>query len=225
MKLLVVEDEHLLRESIVSNLQSTGCVVEGVGNCFDAEDRLLSHSYDVVILDITLPDGSGLDILKKLKELSPESGVLILSAKGSLDDKLEGLDLGADDYLTKPFHFAELNARIQALIRRRKFHGDHKVKFNEIEIDTTRMIVMVNKQSLELTRKEYELLLYFITNKERVVARQAIAEHLWGDHVGMADNYDFLYTHIKNLRKKIENAGGKDYVQSVYGVGYKFTSK
>ena len=148
-------------------------------------------------------------------------GVLIISARNSLDDKVKGLTLGADDYLSKPFHLSELSARIAAIIRRKNFDGNSLLKFHSISIDTVAKLVSVNNKPLELTRKEYELLLYFVSNKKRVISKNAIAEHLWGDD--MEGNNDFIYTHIKNLRKKLIDAGNADYIKSVYGMGYKFT--
>ncbi len=222
MKLLIVEDELDLLNSTCEYLQKEDFVCEPASNFFEAEDKLLSYNYDVVILDINLPDGNGLDLLNYVKEKSPETGVLIVSAKDSLDDKLKGLDLGADDYITKPFHLAELNSRVNSLLRRRKFEGNNNIIFEEIEIDPVAKIAMVNTKPLELTKKEYFLLLYFITNKNRVLTKEAIAEHLWGDNIDMVDNFDFIYTHMRNLRKKLKKSGANDYLQTIYGLGYKF---
>ena len=222
MKLLIVEDELDLLNSTCVYLQKEDFICEPASNFFEAEDKLLSYNYDVVILDINLPDGNGLDLLKYVKEKSPETGVLIVSAKDSLDDKLKGLDLGADDYITKPFHLAELNSRVNSLLRRRKFEGNNNIIFEEIEIDPVAKIAMVNDRPVELTKKEYFLLLYFITNKNRVLTKEAIAEHLWGDNIDMVDNFDFIYTHMRNLRKKLKKSGANDYLQTIYGLGYKF---
>lgn len=222
MKLLIVEDELELLNSTCVYLQKEDFVCEPASNFFEAEDKLLSYNYDVVILDINLPDGNGLDLLKYVKQKNPETGVLIVSAKDSLDDKLKGLDLGADDYITKPFHLAELNSRVNSLLRRRKFEGNNNIIFEEIEIDPVAKIAMVNAKPLELTKKEYFLLLYFITNKNRVLTKEAIAEHLWGDNIDMVDNFDFIYTHMRNLRKKLKKSGANDYLQTIYGLGYKF---
>jgi DNA-binding response OmpR family regulator len=222
MKLLIVEDELELLNSTCVYLQKEDFVCEPASNFFEAEDKLLSYNYDVVILDINLPDGNGLNLLKYIKEKSPETGVLIVSAKDSLDDKLKGLDLGADDYITKPFHLAELNSRVNSLLRRRKFEGNNNIIFEEIEIDPVAKIALVNAKPLDLTKKEYFLLLYFITNKNRVLTKEAIAEHLWGDNIDMVDNFDFIYTHMRNLRKKLKKSGANDYLQTIYGLGYKF---
>ena len=223
MKILIVEDEKQLLASISGFLLKEGFVCEQAADFFSAEEKLAAYNYDIIVLDITLPGGSGLGLLQLLKREHPETGILIVSAKNSLDDKLKGLDLGADDYITKPFHLAELNSRINAIIRRKNFQGKNQIAFREISIDPAAKQAAVNSNPLDLTKKEYDLLLYFITNKNQVLTKEAIAEHLWGDHIDMADNFDFVYTHIKNLRKKMVKEGGNDYVKTVYGVGYKFT--
>lgn len=223
MKILIVEDEIELIDSMATYLENEDFICEKATNFFDAEDKLISFNYDVVILDITLPDGSGIDLLKIIKRRDSKVGVLIVSAKNSLDDKLEGLDLGADDYITKPFHLAELNSRVKSLIRRQKFDGNELITFNEIEINPTSKEVTINNRLIELTKKEYNLLLYFISNKNKVVTKESIAEHLWGDEIEMADSYDFIYTHLGNLRKKIKKYGANDYVKTMYGLGYKFS--
>ncbi len=223
MKILIVEDEIELLESMTSYLKNEDFICEKATNFFDAEDKLISFNYDVVILDITLPDGSGIDLLKMIKEKDSKVGVLIVSAKDSLDDKLKGLDLGADDYITKPFHLAELNSRINSLLRRQKFDGNELITFNEIEINPASKEVAINNRLIELTKKEYNLLLYFIANKNKVVTKESIAEHLWGDEIEMADSFDFIYTHLGNLRKKIKKYGANDYVKTMYGLGYKFS--
>ncbi|WP_210466472.1 MULTISPECIES: response regulator transcription factor [Rufibacter] len=224
MKILLVEDEANLLNTTSSYLQKEGFVCEEAPTFSAAEEKLMLYQYDLLILDITLPDGNGLYLVPKLKKMQPDTGILIISAKNSLDDKLNGLDLGADDYLTKPFFLAELNSRINAILRRRKFSGSTSVVFNEIEVVPNAMVARVHGQALDLTKKEYDLLLYFLTNKQRVLSRENIAEHIWGDLSGSADNFDFIYTHIKNLRRKIVQAGGTDYLQTVYGVGYKFAA-
>ncbi len=225
MKILIVEDEKELSKSIVTYLKEIGYICE-VAIDFDAAmTKIDIYDYDCILLDISLPDGSGLDILKYLKSKNKLEGVLIISAKNSVDDRIEGLQLGADDYLPKPFHLPELNARVEAIIRRRNFAGNTIIGFNEISIDTIAKVAYFDNSPLELTKKEYQLLLYFIANKERVISKNAIAEHLWGDEMDMANNYDFIYTHIKNLRKKLMEKGSTDYLKSVYGMGYKFTDR
>ncbi|RUA12199.1 MAG: DNA-binding response regulator [Flavobacteriia bacterium] len=222
MKILIVEDEKDLADVTCKYLKKEDFICEFAYNFFDAEDKLITYNYDIVILDINLPDGNGMDLLKIIKKQYPSTGVLIVSARNSLDDKLKGLDLGADDYITKPFHLAELNSRVKSLIRRQKFKGQDSISFHEIEIDPTARSVKVNQETVGLTRKEYNLLLYFITNKDRVLTKESIAEHLWGDSIDMADNFDFIYTHMRNLRRKLKKKGAKDYLQTIYGLGYKF---
>ncbi|MBC8047178.1 MAG: response regulator transcription factor [Fimbriimonadaceae bacterium] len=223
MKILIVEDEPALLDSIQHYMLREGFICETAKNYFIASDKILMFEYDIILLDITLPDGNGLELLKELKKENATTGVIIISAKNSLDDKLTGLDIGADDYLTKPFHLAELNARVKAVIRRKNFSGKESVVFNEITIKPELTEITVGNKQIELTKKEYDLLLYFITNKNRVLSKEAIAEHLWGDYMETAGNFDFVYTHIKNLRKKIMAAGGNDYIKTAYGFGYKFT--
>ena len=223
MKILIIEDEIELLDSIASYLKNEDFMCEKASTFFEAEDKLISFNYDIILLDINLPDGNGIDLLKIIKAKSPKTGVLIVSAKNSLDDKLKGLDLGADDYITKPFHLAELNSRVNSLIRRQKFDGDETIEFNEIRINPSSKAVTVNDEPIELTKKEYNLLLYFITNKNKVLTKESIAEHLWGDDIEMADSFDFIYTHMGNLRKKIKKLGAPDYLKTMYGLGYKFS--
>lgn len=225
MKILIIEDEKDLMDNILAYLSAGDFVCESASSKAEALDKLAGFNYDVVILDIMLPDGNGLQILSHIRNENPDTGVLIVSAKNALDDRLRGLDLGADDYLTKPFHLSELNARIRAIFRRRKLQGQTVLQFNEIAIHTNNHEVLVHEAPLELTLKEYELLLFFVTNKNRVLTKQAIAEHLWGDNVDYLQNFDFVYQHIKNLRKKIMANDGRDYIKTIYGLGYKFTDK
>ncbi|MFI5159740.1 MAG: response regulator transcription factor [Sphingobacteriales bacterium] len=225
MKILIIEDEKGLRESIEEYFTEAGNVCETASDFAEAISKVNMYRYDCILLDITLPGGSGIGILKNVKENNYPDGVLILSAKNSLDDRLEGLDLGADDYLVKPFHLSELRARVMAIIRRKTFSGNNLLIFNEITIDLLAKSIKIKNLSVKLTRKEYALLLYFIANKGKVVSKNAIAEHLWGDGIDMANNFDFIYSHIKNLRKKLMEAGSNDYIQAAYGMGYKFTDQ
>ncbi len=225
MKILVVEDEKNLLETVTAFLQGEGFVCERADSYFAAEDKLAAFDYDIIILDITLPDGNGLDLLRKIKASDNGAGILIVSARNSLDDKLKGLDFGADDYITKPFHLSELNSRIRAVLRRRMFNGSKELNLNEFRLLPEEREVFVKNKRLQLTPKEYELLLYFVVNKNRVLTRQSIAEHLWGDYMDMADRFDFVYTHLNNLRKKIKKAGGLDYIKTVYGIGYKMETE
>ena len=223
MKILIVEDEIELRVVISNYLSKEGYICEVAENFQKAEEKLAVYEYDIILLDITLPDGNGLELLKSIKARNVKSGIIILSAKNSLDDKILGLDLGSDDYITKPFQLSELNSRIKALIRRRHFDGNNLLTFNEIVINTTSKTVFVNGKEIILTKKEYDLFLYFFINKNRVLTKEALAEHLWDDNIDLADNYDFIYTHLNNIRKKIKSAGGNDYIKTIYGLGYKFT--
>lgn len=221
MKLLIVEDEKALSDSISSYLEQESFICDQAESYAEALARIEQYDYDCVLLDINLQDGNGLALLKELKTNHKGEGVLIISARNSLEDKVSGLKLGADDYLPKPFHLSELGARVAAIIRRRHSAGSNLIRLEEIVIDIQARSVTVSGRILDLTRKEYQLLLYFAYNKGKVVSKNAIAEHLWGDDTDGADNFDFIYTHIKNLRRKLEEAGAGDYIQSVYGMGYK----
>lgn len=225
MKILVIEDEKELSKSICAYLKEESYVCEVAADYPSALEKIEVYSYDCILLDISLPGGNGLALLRHLKENDKLDGVIIVSAKNALDDRVKGLQLGADDYLPKPFHLPELSARIAAIIRRKKYQGSTLLSFHEIAIDTTAKLAFCGGQPLDLTKKEFELLLYFMANKRRVISKNAIAEHLWGDDMDLANNYDFIYTHIKNLRKKLLDKGSSDYVKSVYGMGYKFTDQ
>lgn len=225
MKLLIIEDEIDLLISINNYLTKEGYHCELADSFFKAEEKIQIYEYDIILLDITLGNKNGLDLLKTIKKHNVQAGVIIVSAKNSLDDKVSGLDLGADDYMTKPFQLTELNSRIKALLRRRKFDGSHLIVFNEIVINTDNKSVTVHEKPVILTKKEYELLLYFMVNKNRILTKEAIAEHLWEDNIDMADSFDFIYTHMNNLRKKIKRCGGKDYIRTFYGMGYQFTDQ
>jgi DNA-binding response OmpR family regulator len=222
MKVLIVEDEMEISSSIVEYLQGENYICETAFNYESALEKIALYEYACILLDIGLPGGSGLGLLEALQKANKNDGVLILSAKDSLNDKISGLTAGADDYLTKPFHLPEVAARIAAIIRRKTFNGKNTIVVDKLMLDLNEKSASVAGRDLDLTRKEYDLLLYFLGNTNRVISKSAIAEHLWGDNMDLADNFDFIYTHIKNLRKKIINAGGVDYLKSVYGMGYKF---
>lgn len=224
MKILIIEDEKELAVSISSYLTSENFICETALTYNTAMEKIALYDYTCIILDINLNGSNGLDILKELKRSNKTDGVLIISAKNSLDDRIFGLKAGADDYLTKPFYLAELSARVAAIVRRRNFSGSDIILFDELEVNIQNKTVTANGKHIELTRKEYDLLLYFISSKNKVISKNAIAEHLWGDDMDMADNYDFIYSHIKNLRRKLVSAGCPDYIKSVYGMGYKFKS-
>jgi len=206
MKILIIEDEIELLVAISNYLIKENYVCELAENFNKASEKLAIYEYDVILLDITLPDGNGLDLLKIIKKHQIRSGIIITSAKNSLDDKISGLDLGADDYMTKPFQLSELNSRIKAVLRRKKFDGTSILSFNEISINTDSKSIAIKGKEIVFTKKEYDLLLYFFINKNRVLTKEAIAEHLWADNIDMADSFDFIYTHLNNIRKKIKGA-------------------
>ncbi len=225
MKILVIEDNVELLHDIKDFLEREGNVCEIAQNYETAYMKVGIFPYDILVVDITLPDGNGLDIIKETKKENLDVGIIIISAKNALEDKIKGLDIGADDYLTKPFYLSELNARINALYRRKVYKGSKEIIFNEIKIKPERHEVFVNDTPLSLTKKEFDILHFFVANKNRLLTKEAIAEHLWGDHIEMADSFKFIYTHLANLRKKIAKLGGKDYIKSIYRVGYKFTDR
>lgn len=218
---MIIEDEKGLNESMVNYLSSSGYICEAVFTYQQALEKIDHHSYDCIVLDLMLPGGNGLQLLKYLKDDKKNDGVIIISAKDQLEDKLTGLKLGADDYLTKPFHLSELSMRIEAIIRRRNFNGQTIITANNISADTESKTVSVSGKHADLTQKEFQLLLYFLINKNRILSKNAIASYLWGDDMDFSDNFDFLYTHIKNLRRKLMAAGSDDCIRSVYGMGYK----
>ena len=220
MKILIIEDEKALAESIGSYLTSAGFVCEFASDLTGAFGKVPVYDYDCILLDLMLPDGDGFRILEKLRKEGKSDGVIIISAKDTLETRIEGLSLGADDFLIKPFHLSELLARIQALIRRKNFSGVNILLFNEVEIDLNAKSVKVHEELVDLTKKEYELLLYFLSNKNKMLSRAAIAEHLSGDMADMLDNHDFVYAHVKNLKKKLHRKKYSDYIKTVYGLGY-----
>jgi len=222
VKILVIEDEKDLRETIVSFLEEEGYICELAGGLEVGIEKINLYEYDCLLVDIGLPDGNGLNLVKSLKQIHPGTGIIIISAKNSLDDKIAGLDLGADDYLTKPFHLPELNSRIKSLLRRRKFDGKKEIVFDNIRIVPENRQAYINNEPLTLTKKEFDLLVFFIANPKRVLTKESIAEHLWGDFIDNSDSFDFVYSHIKNLRRKLFEKSGANYFQNVYGSGYTF---
>ncbi|MBL7778329.1 MAG: response regulator transcription factor [Chitinophagales bacterium] len=222
MKILVIEDEQQLANSIQTYLTGNAFVCELAATAKTAIDKISYYEYDCILLDLMLPDGNGFEILKELKRQNKTEGVIIISAKETLETRIEGFNLGADDYLTKPFHLSELLVRIQALIRRKNFKGSNIITFNEIEINILSKTVSINNTPKDFTKKEIDLLLYLVGNKNKVLSKSAIAEHLSGDMADMLDNYDFVYAHIKNLKRKLNEAGSGDYIKTVYGLGYKW---
>lgn len=222
MKVLVVEDEQGLAESITEYMSREGYVCETAATYLAADERIYLYSYDCIIVDLTLPDGDGFQLIQSLKRLSATTGIIIISARNALEDKLKGLEIGSDDYLTKPFHLSELNARVKSLLRRRQFAGHTEIRFEEITVVPQSRNVYVNGRHTPISRKEYDLLLYFLSNIGVALTKVSIAEHLWGDNIDSADSLDMVYSHIKNLRRKLIEKGAGDYIRSIYGIGYKF---
>lgn len=221
MKVLVIEDEQALQKVIVQSLEKERYVVESASTLQEASSKIYGYDYDCIILDIMLPGGSGLVLLKELKRLRKKSCVIIVSAKDSIDDKVTGLDLGADDYLTKPFHLAELNARIKSVIRRKRHDGKQCLTLANVTMCLDRLTALVNDNELTLNRKEFDLLYYFMSNPNRLINKTTLAESIWGDYIDQADSLDFIYSQVKNLRKKLRSMGATLEIKAVYGFGYK----
>ena len=222
MKLLIIEDEQDLSNSIMTYLSSENYLCEQAFTYADAKMKVGLYDYDCIVLDLMLPGGNGLDILQDIRNRKNPVGIIIVSAKDALDDKVKGLEIGADDYLAKPFHLPELSMRIYAIIRRKEFSANNLLQSNGVSIDLLSKSVDVNDQTVVLTRTEYELLLFLIGNKNRVISKGAMAEHLSGDMADMLDDHDFVYTHIKNLKAKLTEAGCRDCIKNIYGAGYKW---
>lgn len=223
MKILIIEDESELLDLIKRSLENEGFLVETADDYHTGMDKIVAYDYDCILLDIMLPGGSGLDLLQELRNLEKADSVIVVSAKDSLDDKVRGLDLGADDYLAKPFHMTELNARIKSVIRRRNTDGERSLELENLKIDLDERQVYVDGKSLLLNRKEIDILIYLTVNKNRLVSKSALAENVWGDHIDEADHFDFIYSQIKNLRKKLRDHNAKVEINAVYGIGYKLT--
>lgn len=221
MKLLVVEDEVDLLEVIRQSLEKESYLVETAGSYALALEKIVSYEYDCILLDIMLPDGTGLDLLAELKKMNKSDNVIIISAKDSLEDKIKGLEMGADDYLVKPFHIAELNARIKSVLRRKSLNGKNAIEHANVKIDLDERQVWIDGDELVLNRKEFDILSYLAVNKNRLVNKTALAEQVWGDYMDGADDYEFIYSQIKNLRKKLKEKSAEIEVQAVYGIGYK----
>ena len=225
MKILIVEDNKKLLEAISESLSAEQFLCAATGSFNEAYEKVFLNPYDIAIVDINLPDGSGLDLIREIKTQKIDSGIIVISARNSIDNKIEGLELGADDYITKPFDMAELIARIKALLRRRNFSGSNTIIIGDITIETNTRQVTVADKKIDLTKSEFDILLFFFSNPGRVLTRESIAEHIWGDNMDLVDSFDFIYSHIKNLRKKITTNGVKDPIKTVYGIGYKLDSK
>ena len=224
MKLLIIEDEPILLKDLGEFAGKEGYLYELAQDYSSAVEKIMLYDYDCVILDINLPDGSGFDIIQKLRKHQKSDGIIILSARDSLDDKIKGLGLGADDYLTKPFYYSELNARIKAIIRRKKFNTNKDILFGNILIDLDQHLVKVGNEPLNFTKKEFAILTHLISNHKRVVSKIALAEYIWGDYVDEANSFDFLFSQIKNLKRKLKDAGALVEIKNIYGVGYQIKS-
>jgi DNA-binding response OmpR family regulator len=222
VKVLIVEDERILAESIATHLGKEGFITEIVHSYDSATEKIHLYNYDCVIIDINLPDGIGFGLVEALRSIKSKAGIIIVSARNAVEDKIKSLDIGSDDYLTKPFHLSELNARVKSLLRRRNFEGSNDVIYEEININFNARRVFIREEEVVLSKKEYDLLMFFISNQGIALTKSAMAEHLWGDHIDSTDSFDILYSHIKNLRRKLTDKGCQDYIQSIYGIGYKF---
>ncbi len=225
MKILIIEDEPQLMEVISTSLKKEFYIIETASNYLSASEKIAMYEYDCILLDINLPDGNGLDLLTELDYSEKTGNVIIISARDSLDDKLKGLELGADDYLTKPFHLAELNARIKAVVRRKQLNGKYFIDIENTTINIKERTLTVNQNLIALNRKEFDILNYFMVNPNRLITKSTLAEHVWGDQFDEADNFDFIYYQIKNLRKKLIESQAEIEIESIYGVGYKLVVK
>lgn len=221
MRALVVEDEPLLNEELQDQLLDEQFIVDSVKTLSEARERMIGDGYDLVLLDLGLPDGNGLDLLKMIKEHYDETAVIILTARGEVDEKVEGLELGSDDYLAKPFAMAELRARIHAVLRRRFKISDNEITVGDLILNLNHMKVENEGKPIELTETEYKILRYMMLNKNKTITRIALAEHIWGSKIDDRFSFDFINSHMKNLRKKLSDAGAVGLINTVYGVGYK----
>lgn len=222
MKILIVEDDFEIQDSIMQYLTSDGFICEQAYNLQESIEKISLFNYDAILIDINLPDGKGTELIKELKMRKKTSGIIVITARDAIEDRVKALEFGADDYLVKPFNLAELNARIKSLIRRIRFQGDNHITAGDFQIFPNNFKVLVNEKMVELTKKEFDLLLFFVSNAGRVITKESLAGQLWGDEMDFTYSFDFVYAQIKNLRKKIKAAGKRDYIQTIYGVGYKF---
>ena len=221
-KILLVEDESSLSKLVVKYLSDNSYLCTHVSRLKSARELLKKNSYNTVLLDLGLPDGDGLSLIKEIKQKDYTCGVIIISAKDGLNNKVEGLDLGADDYLTKPFFMPELNARVKSLIRRLNFEGNNEILIGALKVIPDQMRLIINDCDVELTNTEFNLLLYFTSNKNRVLSKTNLAEYMSSKYFDYGFSDDVIYGHIKNLKKKLEKSGAPDYIKNIYGVGYKF---
>lgn len=225
MKILIIEDEASLRKLIERELRGEGYVVESASDYISAETKIAGYNYDCILLDVMLPGGSGLDLLELLRGMGRRENVIIISARDSVDDRVQGLELGADDYLAKPFHMVELMARVRSVLRRGRSGGALTIDMGNVSLDPSSRRVKVGGVAVELLKKEFDILLYFMQRPEHLVDKVMLAEAVWGDYADESDNFHFVYAQIKNLRRKLEEAGAAIEIRSIYGFGYKLTHK
>lgn len=221
MKILIIEDEPELRKTVQSSLEASSHLVEYASDFSSGLRKTEDYTYDCILLDIMLPGGNGLDILREIRQRNPETSVIILSAKDAVDDKVAGLDLGADDYLAKPFHLAELHSRINSALRRRVRNGEDHIMYKNLKIYPEDRTLKINEQEVPLNRKEYDMLYHFMVRPNKLLQKTTLAESIWGDDIDQADSLDFIYSQVKNLRKKLKDNHSEADLQAVYGVGYK----
>lgn len=225
MKILIVEDEPSLSEIMSRALKQEGYVVETAATYAEADMKVAGYSYDCILLDIMLPDNNGLRLLEHIRAMGKRENVIIVSARNSLEDKVYGLENGADDYLPKPFHTAELIARVKSVLRRGRTAGELMINLGNVALNPDSRTVTVAGQLLKLVKKEFDILLYFMQRPRHMVDKAVLAEAVWGDYADDADNFQFVYAQIKNLRRKLTDAAATVEITAVYGFGYKLTVK
>ncbi|MBP3419808.1 MAG: response regulator transcription factor [Marinifilaceae bacterium] len=225
MKILVIEDDNSLREIICRALEGERYIVESASTYMQADSKIAGYTYDCILLDIMLPDGSGLKLLEHIRNLKKRENVIIISARNSIEDKVTGLDLGADDYLAKPFHISELIARVKSVLRRGRSHGEFTIELGNVTLHPDSRRVEIEGTEIKLVKKEFDILLYFMQRPSHVIDKGVLAESVWGDYADDSDNFQFVYAQIKNLRRKLEGAGATIEISAVYGFGYKLIIK
>ena len=222
INILLVEDEMELAVSTIRFLKENNFNCTHKSTIKLALKEIKNNSFHAALLDLGLPDGDGLSLIKEIKNKNQETGVIIVSAKDMLNKKVEALELGADDYLTKPFFFPELNARIKSLVRRLNMEENKKITLNELTLFPEEMKVLVHNKVVDLTSKEFSLLLYFFSNQNRVLSKTILGEFMSSNYANYGFSDDLVYTHIKNLKKKLASSDCAEYIKNVYGIGYKF---
>ncbi len=225
MKVLIIEDNLELSKMISDALRSQRFVVEVAYSYAEAVAKVGVYNYDCILLDVMLPDGSGLNVLRDLKSMNKSENVIILSANDSIDDKITGFDLGADDYLAKPFHMSELVARIRSVLRRNTNSGKLTIDLGNVSLDPDKFGVSINGECVELVKKEYDILRYMMERPDTLITKELLAEAVWGDHIDQVDNFDFIYTQLKNLRNTLVKSGATVSIKTIYGFGYKITEE